>query len=257
MSMTTKYASLGDTVVVVTGGASGIGEAISRNFVAQGAKVAIIDIASKAAEDLVDEINGTSDAPGRARYVQLDLTKPEEIAPAFEEIGRELGPIGVLVNNAANNLRHDIDSVTPAFWRDRMAVNLDHQFFCAQAAMRPMKEAGKGAIINMGSSSWHLGMGGMPGYVTAKAAIEGLTRGLARDLGPAGIRVNCVVPGFIRTAKQVEHLLTPEFESKVLASQCLQKLIEPEDVANLVAFLASDDAAMCTNQTYAIDGGWM
>lgn len=255
--MVTKYASLGDAVVVVTGGASGIGEAITRNFVAQGAKVAIIDIAKEAGEQLLEEFKRASHPPAYVQYVDLDLTKPDEIQPAFANIARTLGPISVLVNNAANNERHDIDSVTPAFWRDRMAVNLDHQFFCAQAVIPAMKAAGKGAIINMGSSSWHLGMGGMPGYVTAKAAIEGLTRGLARDLGPAGIRVNCVVPGFIKTAQQVKKLLTPEFERKVLVSQCLPKFIEPEDVANLIAFLTSDDAAMCTNQTYAIDGGWM
>lgn len=255
--MVTKYSSLEDAVVVVTGGASGIGEAITRNFAAQGAKVAVIDVAQQTGEKLVAELNAASDGPARVRYIQLDLTTPENIAPTFADINQTLGPIGVLVNNAANNKRHSVDSVTPDFWRDRMAVNLDHQFFCAQAAMQTMKSAGKGVIINMGSSSWHLGMGGMPGYVTAKAAIEGLTRGLARDLGSDGIRVNCVVPGFIKTAKQVEHLLTPEFEKKVLSSQCLRTLIEPEDVANLVAFLASDDAAMCTNQTYAIDGGWM
>jgi NAD(P)-dependent dehydrogenase (short-subunit alcohol dehydrogenase family) len=252
--MVTRYASLKDAVVVVTGGGNGIGEAMARNFAEQGAKVAIIDVSQASAENLAEQFKGANHAP---MYVQLDLTKADEIAPAFADIARKLGPVTVLVNNAANNQRHDIDSVTPAFWRDRMAVNLDHQFFCAQAVIPGMRAAGKGAIINMGSSSWHIGMGGMPGYVTAKAAIEGLTRGLARDLGPAGIRVNCVIPGFIRTARQVEKLLTPDFERKVLGNQCLQKLIEPEDVANLVAFLASDDAAMCTNQNYAIDGGWM
>ena len=257
MRMITKYASLKDAVVVVTGGATGIGEAITRNFIAQGAKVAIVDIARQSGTDLVEELNGETGREDRAQYVHLDLTQAENIAPAFEKINATLGPITTLVNNAANNTRHDIDSVTPDYWRSRMAVNLDHQFFCAQAALASMKAAGKGSIINMGSSSWHIGMGGMPAYVTAKAAIEGLTRGMARDLGPSGIRVNCVVPGFIRTTKQVEHLLTPEFEAKVLANQCLKTLIEPEDVANIVSFLASDDASMCTNQTYAIDAGWM
>jgi NAD(P)-dependent dehydrogenase (short-subunit alcohol dehydrogenase family) len=167
-----------------------------------------------------------------------------------------MGPVEVLINNAAHDERHAIEDVTPAYWRERLAVNLDHQFFMAKAAAPEMAKAGSGVILNMGSCSWRLGLAGMSAYVTAKAAIEGLTRGLARELGSKGIRVNCIVPGFIKTERQVAKWLTPELEQTVLNGQCLKELIEPNEVAQMAAFLASDDARMCTNSTYAVDGGW-
>jgi NAD(P)-dependent dehydrogenase (short-subunit alcohol dehydrogenase family) len=250
-----RHPSLEGRVVLVTGGASGIGAAIVERFVADGARVAFVDRDRAAGEALAARL-----APGAANaphFAALDLTDLDAIGPAFAAIAAALGPIGILVNNAAHDERHAIEDVTPAFWRDRLAVNLDHQFFCAKAVIPAMKAAGRGVILNMGSCSWRLGLGGMPAYVTAKAAIEGLTRGLARDLGPAGIRVCCVVPGFVKTQRQVEKWLTPELERTIHEGQCLKTLIEPADVAALVAFLASDDARMLTNQTYAIDAGWM
>ncbi len=245
------YPSLKGKVVVITGGASGIGAAIVERFCAEGAKVCFIDR---------DEATGRAlqaSLSDKARFLALDLTDLDGIQTAFDGIVRDMGPVEVLINNAGHDERHDIEDVTPAFWRDRLAVNLDHQFFCAQAVIAGMKAAGAGAIINMGSCAWHLGLGGMPVYVTAKAAIEGMTRGLARDLGPFGIRANCVVPGFVKTQRQVDKWLTPELEATIFAGQCLKEFIAAEDVAALIAFLASDDARMCTSQTYAVDGGWM
>ncbi len=250
-----SYPSLKDRVVVVTGGASGIGAVIVQRFCSEGAKVCFVDRDEGAGTALAASLE-----PHHAHAplcLPLDLTDLNSIPKAFETIATQLGPIDVLINNAGHDERHNVEDVTPGFWRDRLAVNLDHQFFCSQAVIAGMKTAQRGAIINMGSCAWHLGLGGMPVYVTAKAAIEGLTRGLARDLGEHGIRVNCVVPGFIKTQRQVDKWLTPELEATIFAGQCLKDFIEPEDVAALVAFLASDDARMCTNQTYAVDGGWM
>jgi NAD(P)-dependent dehydrogenase (short-subunit alcohol dehydrogenase family) len=190
------------------------------------------------------------------RFVCADLRDAAAIGPVIDRLAGEIGPIRALINNAAHDERHSIESVTPDFWRERLQVNLDHQFFCAQAAARSMREAGGGAIVNMGSASWRLGLGGMPAYVTAKAAIEGLTRGLARDLGKHRIRVCCIAPGFVRTERQVEKWLTPELERTIFAGQCLPDFIEPADIANFAVFLASDAGRMCTNQTFVVDAGW-
>jgi NAD(P)-dependent dehydrogenase (short-subunit alcohol dehydrogenase family) len=162
----------------------------------------------------------------------------------------------VLVNNAANDERHEMEDITPEFWRDRLATNLDHYFFCIQGVAPRMEAAGGGSIINLSSCAWRQAAPGLPAYVTAKAAIEGLMRGLARTLGPRNIRINCVAPGFARTKRQVERWLTPELKRTILDGQCLKRFIEPEEVAILVAFLASDDAKSCTNQTFIIDAGW-
>jgi NAD(P)-dependent dehydrogenase (short-subunit alcohol dehydrogenase family) len=190
-------------------------------------------------------------------FLSCDLTNLETLPTVISCAASAIGPIRVLVNNAAHDERHSIEEVTPAFWRDRLAVNLDHHFFCAQSVVPGMRAAGGGAIISLGSCSWRLGLGGMPAYVTAKAAIEGLVRGLARDLGPDGIRVTCVVPGFVRTTRQVERWLTPDLERTVMDGQCLKSLIEPDAVAAMVAFLASDDGRFCTGQAYAVDAGWI
>jgi len=250
---TANYPSLKGRPTVVTGGATGIGAAIVRRFVAEGASVAFIDIDREAGLRLAAELGG----PGAPHFVQADLRDVAALGAVFAGIAAAIGPVRVLVNNAAHDERHAIETVTPEFWRDRIAVNLDHQFFCSQAVIPGMSDGGGGSIINMGSCSWHLGLGGMPAYVTAKAAIEGLTRGLARDLGGQHIRVNCVVPGFVKTERQVEKWLTPELEATIHAGQCLPELIEPVYIANMVAFLAADEARMCTSQTYMVDAGWI
>jgi NAD(P)-dependent dehydrogenase (short-subunit alcohol dehydrogenase family) len=238
--------------VIVSGGATGIGAAIVRAFAGQGARVGFFDLNEEAGRALSDEL-----AAAAPVFRRLDLTDAEAIGPAVDAMAEALGGLDVLVNNAANDERHALSRITPAYWRDRLAVNLDHQVFLAQAAVPWMERAGGGSIVNMGSCSWRLGLGGMAAYVSAKAAVEGLTNGLARELGPKRIRVNCVVPGFVRTPRQVEKWLTPELERLVRDGQCLPDFIEPEDVAALILFLASDGARSCTSGVHPVDAGWI
>ena len=247
------YPSLRDKRILVTGGASGIGAGLVEAFVAQGARVAFCDIADEPAQSLVARLS-----PGAAHkpiYRRCDLTDVEAVRALVAEAETALGGLDVLVNNAGNDDRHKLDEVTPAYWDDRMAVNLRHLFFAAQAAVPAMRRAGGGVILNFGSISWHLGLEDMPLYQTAKAAIEGMTRALARDLGRDGIRVCAIVPGNVQTPRQ-ERWYTPEGEAEIVASQCLDGRIQPSDVAALVLFLASDDARMCTGHNYFIDAGW-
>lgn len=248
-----NFPSLEGKTVVVTGGASGIGEAIVRKFVHEGARVAFIDINEGAGRKLANALAGAH----RPVFEPADLRDLTGLGAVFARIAAALGAVRVMVNNAGHDERHSIEDVTPEFWRDRLAVNLDHQFFCSKAVIPGMSDGKGGSIINLGSCAWHLGLGNMPAYMTAKAAIEGMTRGLARDLGGKHIRVNCVVPGFIKTERQVQKWLTPELETAVYTGQCLPELIEPVYVANMVAFLAADESRMCSAQTYAVDAGWM
>lgn len=250
----TRLPGLEGKAVIVTGGASGIGLDIVKAFVRQGARVGFIDRSAEAGEALAASL---SDAPVPPLFLALDLTDLDALEATVPDLIERLGGADVLVNNAANDERHALDQITPAYWRDRMAVNLDHFVFMAKAALPAMERAGRGVIVNMGSCSWRLGLGGMTAYVTAKAAIEGLTNGLARELGPKRIRVNCVIPGFVRTPRQVEKWLTPELERVIFEGQCLPDFVEAPDVANMVTFLASDLARMCTSGTYTVDGGWI
>jgi NAD(P)-dependent dehydrogenase (short-subunit alcohol dehydrogenase family) len=239
--------------VLVTGGGSGIGEALVEGFVAQGCAVAFVDVNQEASEQLLARI-----APGAAiapLFRRLDLTDLGALQDTFAAIEADLGGVDILINNAANDDRHSVEEVTPAYWDERMAVNLRHQFFAAQAVVPSMKRAGGGVILNFGSISWHLGLPDLVLYQTAKAAIEGLTRSLARDLGRHGIRVNTIVPGNVQTPRQ-EKWYTPEGEAEIVAAQCLDGRIQPVDVAGLVLFLASDDARMCTGHDYFVDAGW-
>jgi NAD(P)-dependent dehydrogenase (short-subunit alcohol dehydrogenase family) len=247
------YPTLANRTVLISGGATGIGATLVEHFIGQSARVAFVDIQRAAGHALAKRLGEAGPEPF---FVEADLTELERIPEVVAAVVRRIGPVEVLINNAAHDERHAIEDVTPAYWRERLAVNLDHQFFMAKAAAPDMAKAGSGVILNMGSCSWRLGLAGMSAYVTAKAAIEGLTRGLARELGPKGIRVNCIVPGFIKTERQIAKWLTPELEQTVLNGQCLKELIEPNEVAQMAAFLASDDARMCTNSTYAVDGGW-
>jgi D-xylose 1-dehydrogenase len=248
------YPSLRDRVVLVTGGASGIGASIVEHFCAQSSKVAFVDIDRAAAHALQDAVG----ARGRERplFLPCDLRDIAALRDAVAEVRRRLGPIRILINNAAHDERHALDTVTPEYWDDRLAVNLRHQFFAAQAVYPDMATAGGGAIVNLGSTSWMVGQGGMPGYTAAKSAVVGLTRGLARDLGPHNIRVTCVVPGWIMTERQIKLWLTPESEAELLRRQCLKRKLVPEDIARAVLFFAADDSAACTAQSYVVDGGW-
>ncbi len=249
------YPSLRDRVVFITGGASGIGAEEVTQFAAQGAHVAFVDIADDAAHALI----GTLTVAGhRAPFYQhCDLKDIAALQAAIAEVGRRLGPITVLVNNAANDQRHKFEDVTVEYWDERLATNLRHQFFAIQAVAPMMRAAGGGSIINFGSVSWHTTQGGMPAYTTAKAGVEGLTRGMARDLGPDKIRVNTVIPGWIMTERQIKLWLTPEGEENLIRSQCLKTKLVPEDVARMVLWLASDDSRMCTAQLWVVDAGRM
>ena len=255
MQPLTQFAGLDGALVLVTGGATGIGSAIVENFVRQGSRVIFLDINAEAAGELVARLR--SSAKITPEFVYTDLKDLPSLKGTIGSIQQRAGPVRILVNNAANDERHEMEEVTPEYWRDRFAVNLDHYFFCIQGVAPAMAAAGGGSIVNLGSCAWRLGFPGLPVYTTAKAAVEGLMRGLARTLGPTNIRVNCVLPGFVRTKRQVDLWLTPELERMVLEGQCLKRFIEPEDVACLVAFLASDDARSCTNQTFIIDAGWL
>ena len=250
-----SYPSLEDRVAFVTGGGSGIGASIVEHLCAQGARVAFVDIQREASATLVQTVEARGlPAPW---FIHCDLRDIAALRAAVDEARARLGPIRVLVNNAAHDERHTIESVTPEYWDDRFAVNLRHQFFAAQAVAPEMAAEGGGSIINFGSTSWLIGQGGMPAYLSAKAAVAGLTRALARDLGPRNIRINSIVPGWIMTERQVTLWLTPEGEQELLRRQCLKRKLLPADIARVVLFLAADDSDDCTNQSYVVDGGWV
>jgi len=255
MTRTAVYPDLDGQTVLVTGGGSGIGASIVEHFAEQGASVGFIDLAEEPSKDLVEDLAAKSFK--RPHFVPADLRDIEALRTAIDEIRDTFGPITILVNNAAHDERHSIDEVTPDYWDDRMAVNLRHQFFAAQAVYRDMEAAGGGAIINLGSISWVLGQGGMVGYTTAKSAIEGLTRSLAREFGPMNIRVNTVLPGWILTERQIDLWLTDDAEREREKGQCIPRKLYAPDVARVVLFLGSEAASACTNQRFVVDGGWV
>ena len=246
------YPSLKGTVVFVTGGASGIGEQIVRAFAAQGSKIGFVDIDGERGGALADELAGQG---AMIRFEPCDLRDIDALKPAFAALERALGPATVLVNNAARDDRHAWQEVTPDYYDERIAANLRHMFFAIQAVAPGMIAAGKGSIVNFGSNSWWEAAGGMPVYTTAKAAVHGMTRAFARDLGPHRIRVNTVVPGWVMTERQKQLWATPEALERHRARQCLPDLIEPVYLARMVLFLASDDAAMCTANNYMVEAG--
>ena len=242
------YPSLKGKRVVVTGGASGIGASLVAGFAAQGAETIFVDILEKESADLVAGLSGAAVTPSFYRVDLRDLG-------AVEAFFRKIGPVDVLVNNAGNDDRHALADITPAYWDERIAVNLRHMLFSAKAVAPGMKARGGGAIINFGSVSWHLGLPNLLLYETAKAGIEGMTRALARELGQDNIRVTAVVPGNVKTSRQMQWY-TPEGEAEIVDQQCLKARLEPEHVASLVLFLASEDGRMCTGHAYWIDAGW-
>lgn len=252
--MAAIYSDLESKVVLVTGGGSGIGEAIVRRFAEQKCKVAFIDIARDASEKLTREL---TDRGLGVLFEHADLTDIAALKAAVGRIRDRLGPIQVLVNNAAHDERHPTPDVTPEYWDDRIAVNLKHQFFAAQAVLPDMQAANEGVIINFGSVSWMVGQGGMAAYTAAKSAVLGLTRSLARDYGPYNIRVNAIAPGWIMTQRQIDKWLTPEGEQELMQRQCLKRKLVPDEIAKFTVFLASDEASACTNQQYVVDGGWV
>lgn len=248
------YSDLESKSVIVTGGGSGIGDAIVRAFARQKSKVAFIDINAEASRELVRELEA---AGATVHFEHCDLTDIAALRASVAKIRDAHGPVSILVNNAAHDERHKTEDVTPEYWDGRIAVNLKHQFFAAQAVLPDMKALGGGSIINFGSVSWMIGQGGMAAYTAAKSAVIGLTRSLARDFGAFNIRVNAIAPGWIMTQRQIDLWLTPEGEKELLQRQCLKRKLYPPDIAKFVLFLASEEAGACTNQHYVIDGGWV
>ena len=247
------YPSLVDKTVVVTGGGSGIGAAIVEAFATQGARVFFLDIAEADSEALAERLRVCAHPP---IFHRCDLRDIAAIEQVFASICAQAGSIDILVNNAANDDRHHFGEITPAYWDERIAVNLRHQFFCAQNAASGMKAARSGVILNLGSISWHRALPSLSIYMTAKAGIEGMTRAMARELGPFGIRVNAIIPGAVRTPRQMKLWQSPESEAKLVADQCLPERVEPEHVARMALFLASDDGSRCSGREYFVDAGW-
>jgi NAD(P)-dependent dehydrogenase (short-subunit alcohol dehydrogenase family) len=244
------YPDLKEKTAFITGGAMGIGEAFVEAFHQQGCKVAFVDLALERSEALVKRLGGN------VWFRQCDVTDTVALQKAIVDAGKELGPVTVLINNAAHDERHKLEDMTPEYWDNRIAVNLKHQFFAAQAAAPMMKAAGGGSIVNLGSTSWKIGQGGMAAYTAAKSGVAGLSRSLARDLGPFNIRVNMLLPGWIMTERQLKLWVTPEGEKKIQEAQCLKRKLVPMDIAKVALFLASDEAGACTNQEFIVDGGW-
>ncbi len=248
------YPSLEGRTVLVTGGGSGIGAAITRRFAEQGARVGFLDIAVAPSEALARELTG---AGHEVRFVATDLRDIEALRRGIAEMREHFGPVTILINNAAHDERHPTPEVTPDYFDERIAVNLRHQFFAAQAVLPDMQAAGGSSIVNFGSVSWMVGQGGMPVYTAAKSAVIGLTRSLARDYGPFNIRVNAIAPGWIMTERQKTLWLTPEGEAELMQRQCLKRQLQPDEVARATLFFASEEASACTNQHYVVDGGWV
>jgi len=252
---TAIYPSLKDKIVIVTGGASGIGDAIVEAFARQQARVVFLDIQDKAAEALVQRLQQGGSAP--AKYFHCDLTDIGALQEVMDKILQSFPAVDILVNNAGNDTRHTIEEVTSDYWDRCMQVNLKHQFFMAQAVLPGMRQARRGAIINMSSIGWIIPSTRMPIYVTAKAAVVGMTRTLAHEVGGDGIRVNAVLPGAVLTDRQRELWFTEEYKQQILSRQAIKRMILPEEVAKLILFLASDDSLAITNQNFIIDGGWV
>jgi NAD(P)-dependent dehydrogenase (short-subunit alcohol dehydrogenase family) len=254
-SPTAVYTSLKGKVVVVTGGASGIGEAIVEAFARQQAQVVFLDIQDEAGEILVQRLRQTGCAP--AKYYHCDLTDIDALQRVMGEILQLFPVVDILVNNAGNDTRHSIEEVTSEYWDRCMQVNLKHQFFMAQAVLPGMRQARHGAIINMSSIGWMIPSTRIPVYVTAKAAVVGMTRTLAHEVGGDGIRVNAVLPGAILTDRQRKLWFTEEYKQQILSRQAIKRMILPEEVAKLILFLGSDESLTITNQSFVIDGGWV
>lgn len=242
------YPSLSGKRVIITGGATGIGAGLVEAFAAQDAQVTFLDIDVPSGQALASRLKTPA-------FLTCDLKDLGSLQRSMATAMEAMGGLDILLNNAANDDRHSIEAVTPDYWDERMAVNLRHLFFAAQAAIPAMRAAGGGAIVNFGSISWHLGLSDLVLYQTAKAGIEGLTRSLARELGRDNIRVNAIIPGNVQTPRQ-QQWYTPEGEAEIVASQCLDGRIQPSDVAALALFLASNDARMCTGHGYFVDAGW-
>ena len=244
-----RYPSLDGATAFVSGGATGLGAEFVRQLAAQGSRVAFVDLDETAGAALAAEVGGW--------FAPCDVRDIPALQGAIADAAAALGPVTVLVNNAADDRRSDYREMDVELWDDRMAVNLRHQFFAAQAVAPMMKAAGRGSIVNLGSISAHADFTEMVGYITAKAGIEGLTRTMARELGPDGIRVNCIIPGWIMTERQLRDWVDAEAEASIERNQSVPQKLYPDDVARLMLWLAADDSRSCTGQNWVVDGGGM
>ena len=247
-----QYPSLRDRVVFITGGGSGIGAAMVEAFFAQGATVGFVDIALAESRTLVERL---ADGARRPLFLPCDLRDIPALEAAMEDVQLKLGPIGALINNAANDNRQKVDEVTEADWDRTMGVNLKHQFFAARAAHRQMRANGGGSIVNFSSIAWMHGGEAMTGYATAKSAVIGLTNSLAREFGRDNVRVNAIAPGAVSTERQRRLWISPTDLEAIVGRQCLPRVLLPDEIARTALFLASDDSAMITKQCIIVDGG--
>lgn len=255
MSRYATYPSLRGTGVVVSGGATGLGAQFVTEFAAQGARVAFVDVQEEAGRALLDSVEAAGYPRPLFRAADVrDLVAYQQVV---RDLGAELGSVGVLVNNAADDTRHDSATVDPVGWDAGFRVNLDHQFFATQALVPALRAAGGGSVVNLGSISTHVKLRDLVVYRTAKAAVEGLTRSLALELGRDAIRVNCVIPGWVMTDRQLTHWVDAEAEATLDREQSLARRVVPADVARMVLWLAAEDSAACTGQNWIVDGGWM
>jgi D-xylose 1-dehydrogenase len=244
-----SYPSLKDRSVFISGGGSGIGASIVEHFAAQGSKVGFVDIDEAASKAIA--------AKTGALFLKCDIRDVKAYQAAIGEVAGKHGPITALINNAARDDRHELEDVTPEFFDERIAVNLRHAFFAIQAVAPGMKKAGGGSIVNFSSISYHTMTANLSVYQAAKAATIGMTRGLARDLGPDKIRLNSITPGWIMTQRQIDLWLTPEAEADLMKAQVLKEKVYPPDIARMALFLAADDSRLISGQTFVVDGGRM
>jgi D-xylose 1-dehydrogenase len=242
-------------VAFVSGGATGLGAEFVAQLAAQGVRVGFVDLQDDAGQALAAAVRERGHP--QPLYQHCDVRDVDALRAAIAHTAERLGPVTVLVNNAANDVRHEVETLSVERWDELSEVNVRHHFFATQAVVGMMRAAGRGSVINLGSISAHIDLLDLPVYITAKAGIEGLTRTLARELGPYGIRVNCVLPGWVMTERQLTHWVTPEAEASIARNQCLPQKLYPADVARLVLWLAADDSRACTAQRWIVDGGWM
>lgn len=252
--MTAHYPDLKGRTVLISGGATGIGAALTEGFARQGAVTCFVDLDRASGEALSARLSAEGFS---APFAPCDITDTAAYQAQIHAFAASHGPIRVLCNNAANDLRHSLDAVTPQMFDDLISVNLRHQLFAAQAVAPMMRALGGGSIINFGSVGWMMASGGYPVYAAAKAAIHGMTRGLARELGPDAIRVNTLVPGWVMTEKQLRLWVDDAARELIAKSQCLRGSVMPAHIANMALFLGSDVSAMCSAQNYIVDGGWV